>query len=66
MDPHITISAAKFQVPRVAAARNMPVDRIEELVESHTDSPTLVTLGGDALVNVLELNLALDAHSDSE
>jgi potassium-transporting ATPase KdpC subunit len=61
MDPHITLSAALLQLPRVAAARNMPVERLEELIGQHTASPTIVTFGGEQLVNVLELNLTLDA-----
>jgi K+-transporting ATPase ATPase C chain len=61
MDPHITLAAAMFQVPRVAAARTLSGDRVKELVNQHTDSPTLAALGGEPIVNVLELNLALDA-----
>lgn len=60
MDPHLTLAAALFQAPRVAAARNVPTAEIEQLIRSHTDSPTLAALGGESLVNVLELNLALD------
>jgi K+-transporting ATPase ATPase C chain len=60
MDPHISLSAALFQAPRVAAARNLSVDRVKEFVNQHTDSPTLAAFGGDPVVNVLELNLALD------
>jgi K+-transporting ATPase ATPase C chain len=60
MDPHITLSAAKFQVPRVAAARNLGEDRVTELVNQYTDSPTMAAFGGLPIVNVLELNLALD------
>jgi K+-transporting ATPase ATPase C chain len=60
MDPHITVVAAKFQVPRVATARQLSADQVEELVEQHTDSPTLAAFGGEPIVNVLELNLALD------
>jgi K+-transporting ATPase ATPase C chain len=63
MDPHITLSAAMFQAPRVATARNLSADRVEELVREHTDSPTLAAFGGEQIVNVLELNLALDAAS---
>jgi K+-transporting ATPase ATPase C chain len=62
MDPHITISAARFQAPRVAAARQVAPDRVEELISQHTDSPTLAALGGEPIVNVLELNLALDSE----
>ncbi len=60
MDPHITLSAATFQVPRVAAARKLSADRVKELVNKYTDSPTLAAFGGEPIVNVLELNLALD------
>ena len=60
MDPHITLSAAVFQIPRVAAARNLSAGRAEEIVREHTDSPTLAAFGGEPIVNVLELNLALD------
>lgn len=63
MDPHISLAAAKFQVPRVAAARNLRPEQVEELVRQHTGSPTVVALGGEPIVNVLELNLALDLHA---
>jgi K+-transporting ATPase ATPase C chain len=66
MDPHITLSAAMFQVPRVAAARNLPVEQLEELVRRHADAPTLVAFGGESIVNVLELNLAIDAQAAGE
>jgi K+-transporting ATPase ATPase C chain len=61
MDPHITVSAAMFQVPRVAAARNLSAEQVKEVVNENTDAPTLVAFGGEPLVNVLELNLALDS-----
>ena len=60
MDPHIPPQAAEVQVARVAAARGVPTDRVRELVRDHTDPPTFGFLGR-ARVNVLELNLALDA-----
>jgi K+-transporting ATPase ATPase C chain len=60
MDPHITVAAAEFQAPRVARARSMDEQAVRELIRRHTDSPTLAALGGEPLVNVLELNLALD------
>lgn len=60
MDPHISLSAALFQVPRVATARQLTADRVQEFVNQHIDSPTLAAFGGEPIVNVLELNLALD------
>ena len=60
MDPHISLAAAMFQVPRVADARNLRPEQVEELVRQQADSPAMVALGGEPVVNVLELNVALD------
>src|ERR1700756_2616743 len=60
LDPDISPDAALFQVPRVAKARNMPDDRVRQLVTENT-SGRLVGLFGEPRVNVLALNLALDA-----
>jgi K+-transporting ATPase ATPase C chain len=59
LDPHIPPQAAELQAPRVARARNVPVEKIRELIQSRTEPPTFGFLGR-ARVNVLELNLALD------
>ena len=60
LDPHVSIAAAEIQIPRVAKARGLGDDEVRGLVKAHTEAPTLGLLG-DSRVNVLELNLALDA-----
>jgi K+-transporting ATPase ATPase C chain len=59
LDPHITERAALYQVERVATARNVSPAQIEALVRRHAFAPGGF-LTSDRLVNVLELNLALD------
>ena len=60
IDPHMTPEAIKMQAKRVAAARNMDVDSVMKLIDANTEAPVLGFMG-DSRVNVLNLNLALDA-----
>jgi K+-transporting ATPase ATPase C chain len=60
LDPHISPAAARYQAARVARLRGMPADRVERLIDDHTEAP-LWGLLGEPRVNVLALNLALDA-----
>lgn len=59
LDPDITLAGAVYQIPRVAAARQMTPDEIRTVIDS-VKRPLMGKLGGPELVNVLELNLALD------
>ena len=59
LDPHISPDAALFQVPRIAKARNLPEDRLRQLVADNTEG-RLFGLLGEPRVNVLLLNVALD------
>jgi K+-transporting ATPase ATPase C chain len=60
LDPHISPAAAQYQVARVARVRKLPPEKVTALVEQHTDKP-LVFFIGEPQVNVLKLNMALQA-----
>jgi len=59
LDPHISVRNAELQIPRVAKATGMSVEKLRGLIEQHTDGRAFGVLG-DPGVNVLLLNLALD------
>jgi len=59
VDPHISVDNARLQTERVADARGLGVDEVNDLVDDHTSGRSLEFLGEEG-VNVLELNLALD------
>lgn len=63
VDPHISVANARLQAARVAEVRGLDLRRVLALVEGHTDGRSLGFLGEEG-VNVLELNLALDALGD--
>lgn len=64
LDPHESVAAALYQVGRVAKARNLPVERVKALVAEHAKGRFLGVFG-EPRVNVVELNLALDAVAPS-
>lgn len=62
LDPHISLAAAQYQLGRVATARKLSTQVVQGLIEQATQRPVLGLLG-EPVVNVLQLNLALEAHS---
>ena len=62
VDPQISVANARIQAHRVAAVRGLPLARVEGLIAAHTEGRSLGLLGEPG-VNVLELNLALDAEA---
>ncbi|WP_165464817.1 potassium-transporting ATPase subunit KdpC [Enterobacter cloacae] len=60
LDYSLTPDAVAWQIPRVAAARQLTVDQVNQLVAEHTQKP-LASFIGMPIVNIVELNLALDA-----
>ena len=60
LDPHISVAGAVFQAARVAKARNLSQAQVQQLIEKHTEGQLFGFLG-EPRVNVLQLNLSLDA-----
>jgi len=60
VDPHISVAGANYQAARIAAARKLPVARVQALIGQHTEGQ-LLGFVGEPRVNVLKLNLALAA-----
>jgi K+-transporting ATPase ATPase C chain len=59
LDPHISVAAALYQVPRVARVRKLSMETVQRLVQQHTAGRQFGVLG-EPRVNVLELNRALE------
>lgn len=64
LDNGLSPQATEWQIPRVAAARHLPVSQVQQLIAGNTHSP-LVNFTGEPVVNIVELNLALDALKDN-
>lgn len=60
LDPHISVAGALYQAARVAKARNLPLPQVQQLIDQHTEGRLFGFLG-EPRVNVLQLNLSLDA-----
>jgi K+-transporting ATPase ATPase C chain len=59
LDPHISIAAANYQAKRIAKLRGISIDKVYELIDKYSEGRIMGILG-EPVVNVLELNLALD------
>lgn len=65
LDPHISPAAAMWQASRVAQARHLPKEDVRRLVENHIQRP-LLSFIGEPVVNVLQLNMALDERQNGK
>lgn len=59
LDPNISVAAAQYQVPRIAKNRQISPEEVESLITAQTEKPLLAFLG-EPIINVLQLNIALD------
>lgn len=59
LDPHISYAAAEYQIERISASRNIPVDQVQKIIDRYTTN-RFMGIFGEKVVNVLEVNLALD------
>lgn len=62
LDPQISLEAAYYQAPRIASIRQMPLSEVKQLIDDNVQKAT-PNFFGESVVNVLNLNLALDAQS---
>ena len=60
LDPHISVAAAVYQAGRVARQRKLPMPQVQQLIDQHSEGRLLGFIG-EPRINVLRLNLALDA-----
>jgi K+-transporting ATPase ATPase C chain len=59
LDPHISVAAAIYQIPRIAASRNISQEEVEKIIDKYTTG-RFAGIFGEKVVNVLQVNLALD------
>ena len=64
LDPHVSLAAAEYQAPRVARARGLAIEAVHKRIAEHTTGRWLGVIG-EPVVNVLELNLALDGTASA-
>ncbi|EON3358403.1 potassium-transporting ATPase subunit KdpC [Yersinia enterocolitica] len=62
LDPQISLEAAYYQAPRIASIRQMPLSEVKQLIDNNVQKAT-PNFFGESVVNVLNLNMALDAQS---
>ncbi|AHK18097.1 potassium-transporting ATPase subunit C [Yersinia similis] len=62
LDPHISLAAAYYQAPRIASIRQIPLSDVQKLIDNSVQK-AIPSFFGEPVVNVLNLNMALDSHS---